>query len=371
MPPIRILHVFGKLNKGGAETRTMDIYRGIDKSLIQFDFAVHTNEKCAYDDEILSKGGLLHKGIPRFRFFNGFSYFKAWDRFFNENPYDIVHIHTTNSAAPILVAARNNWTATRIVHARNSYESSLLRRLFVALNRRSIVRLSTNRLAVSDLAGKFIFGKGYSVIPNAIDASKFSYNINYRNSIRDELGIKSCFVIGNVARFHYQKNHFFLLDAFSEARRTIPSAKLLLVGDGELKDAIRSRIKELGMDEDVMMLGVRDDIDKILSAIDIFVLPSRYEGLPGVALEAQAAGLRTLLSDKITREAVVAGDLVDFISIDQGASLWAEKIVDYYNNIDYNRRETYEEFVEAGFDVKSAAAWYENFYTDIYKEREV
>jgi len=363
-PSIRVLHVFGMLNKGGAETRTMDIYRTINKSQIQFDFVVHTNEKCFYDDEIVSMGGIVYKGIPRFEFFNVFSYYKIWKAFFKNNPYNIIHIHTTNSALPILIAAKKQNIKVRIAHARIADENSFLRRAFVALNRYPIRKFSTYMLAVSEIAGEFAFGKNFSVIPNAIDAGKLRYNINSRKTIRNELGIEDCFVIGNVARFHFQKNHLFLLDAFKEVKGTVPNAKLLLVGTGELKDIIQAKIDELEINDSVMLLGVRDDVEKLLSAMDIFALPSHYEGLPGVALEAQAAGLKTLISDKITKEAAIVDELVEFLKIDEGVSSWVNKIVDFYQNVNYDRRDTYDNFVEAGYDIKSVASWYEKFYIE-------
>jgi len=356
-----VLHILGGLDRGGAETRTMDIYRSIDKTKVQFDFIVQTDNECAYDNEVKSLGGIIYKGMPRFKIYNSISYFKAWDMFFQKNGYSIIHIHITNSAVPILKAAIKNNIKHRISHSRFANETDFVKKWLIRANKKAIRKYSTQRLAVSNLAGKTVFGKDYMVINNAINAKKFTYDETVRDKVRNELNIVNNFVLCHVGRFSFPKNHSFLIDIFHSLTKVLPSAKLVLIGDGELREQTERKIEELRISDKVLVLGLRKDVPELLHGMDMLLLPSHFEGQPGVALEAQASGLKVLLSDKITREAAVIPELTEFLPIDKGADIWVERIMNFHES-GFVRRNTYNDFVNAGFDIEAVAKWYEKFY---------
>lgn len=359
--PHRVLHIFGALERGGAESRTMDIYRMIDHNAVQFDFMVHTPKRGAFELEIASLGGQVYHCVPRFRIVNFIAYMNAWRLFLRGIHYDCIHIHMLNVAFPILLVAKQAGVSCRICHSRSASASNFFRKIYVYATRPFIRRLSTHRFAVSDKAGNFAFRFGYTVIKNAIYAKQFRYDSTKRGEIRHALGVGEHLVIGHIGRFHTAKNHKFLLEFFSDTLRQIPHARLFLVGDGELRPQIECSIERLGLSEKVVLLGVRHDIPDLLQAFDLFVLPSLFEGLPGSALEAQAAGLPCLLSDTVTHEAKVIEDLVAFLPINKGTQPWTEAVVSLSKS-SRTRRDVFEELKEAGFNIDDVAVWYEDFY---------
>lgn len=359
----RVLNVFSILDRGGAESRTMDIYRRIDKTKIQFDFLVHSAKEGAFEKEIKNMGGVIFVSKIRYRIYNFFSYFKYWEKFFADHPeYRIIHIHTTNYAFPIIRAAKRNKINVIISHARNSNVKGISRLLIAKLHRSYIRKNSTICLAVSAEAGDFVFGSGYKVLPNAINANEFRYNDLIRENYRKEFNLQDKKVICNVARFHPQKNHFFIIDVFEKVKERVDDSVLVLVGDGELRDSIEKYVKSKHLDKDVIFLGVREDVNHILQMADIFILPSLFEGLPGTALEAQAAGLPVLLSDKVTREASVVDGLVVYLPIDQGVMPWVNSIVT--KSKDNNRQDTYQAICDKGYNIDSVVKMYETMYLE-------
>ena len=359
--PIRVLHVFGVLNKGGAESRTMDIYRWIDRGKVQFDFMVHTKKRGFFEPEIESLGGRVYREMPQFR--NVIKYVKCWNLFLAGHKYDYIHIHMLNVAVPVLFAAIKNNVRIRICHARSAGGASLSRRLFTRITRLWVRKWSTHRFAVSDMAGKFAFGGGYKIIKNAINANPFRYCQTKRKQIRKNLKVEDAFVIGQIGSFQGVKNHLFTLDVFAVILEHEPHAKLIFAGDGKLRPQIEQKITKLGIEDKVVLLGVRDDIPDLLQAFDVFIMPSLYEGLPGAALEAQAAGLPCLLSNTITPEARAVKNLADYLPIDKGAEPWVQAIAKLAGNR-HPRRDAFEEIKAAGFDIEDVAKWYEEFYTD-------
>lgn len=359
--PIRVLHVFGRLNSGGAESRTMDIYRSIDREKVQFDFAIHTEEDCFFTNEVKALGGRIYS-FPRFNGKNYFSYRKAWNRFFREHrEYKIIHGHQTSTGFIYLKEARKYNLPIRIAHSRNSNKDSILKKYTCKLAK----FYATHLFAVSKLAGISEFGKRtiqkgkVKIIPNAIKANKYSLNQEVRKEKRKELGVENNFVICHIGRFHPQKNHEFLLQVFKCIKYKRDDIKLVLIGDGPLKDQIEKKVLELGIEDSVIMAGIRTDVPQLLQAMDVLLLPSFFEGLPGVVLEAQAAGLPCVISDKITDEVKIT-DLVEYISIDKSEECWAEKVMRLSEG--FERRNTYNEIVQSGYDIESVAKWYQEFY---------
>ncbi len=361
--PKRVLLVFGKLNRGGAETLAMNIYRNIDRAKLQFDFIVHTNDKCDYDQEILSLGGKIYR-FPRYNVINHFEYKKQWNEFFKEHKeYKVIHAHMTGSASVFLPISKKYGLYT-VSHSHIAKSQEGIRQKIIDLYRLPLKRISDYMFACSDIAGEWMFGKNiskmpnYKIIKNGIDAEKFAFSAEKREQIRKEFNLDNCFVIGNVARFHRQKNHEFLINIMREVVNIEPTSKLLLVGSGQLEEYLKKQAKELGIEENVIFTGIREDIDKILCAIDVFCMPSFREGLPVSLVEAQGSGVQIVCSNTIAKEIQIT-DLIHQLSLDDCALKWADEIIKYKT---YNRKNRVCELVKAGYDIKSTAKWIENFY---------
>lgn len=369
MKPLRVLHVFGKLDRGGAESRTMDIYRNIDRNKIQFDFIVHTQEECVFDSEIKQMGGRIFS-VPRFNGKNLLQYCSVWDKIFIEHPeFSIIHGHMTNTAFIYLSVAKKHGVPVRIAHSRSASEENLFKKVLVILTRPILNKVVTNRFAVSKEAGKFVFGgKKYSegnvnIIKNAIDAGKFIYNPAIRKEMREELQVEDNFVIGHVGRFHYAKNHDFLIDVFAKILEKKSNTVLLLVGTGELEESIKQKARKMGVFNSIKFLGLRSDVERMMQAMDVFVFPSRYEGLPGVVLEAQASGLPCVISDTITDEVKITS-LVDSLSLKLPITEWAQAVL---AKEEYFRENMYDKIAGANFDIKQQAKKLEKFYLRVLK----
>lgn len=369
---IRVLHVLGGVGLGGAESRIMDLYRQMDRNEIQFDFLVHDGAvnhgqkrmPQFYDDEIHSLGGHIYV-LPRFKVYNYFSYRKAVKDFFRQHhEFCVVQGHMTSTAGIYLPIAKKCGIPITVAHSRNAGVEKGLKGLATRFFRRNLASKADCCFACSYLAGRDVFGEKVmaegrvKIIHNAIDAGKFTFNQEKREKVRKQLGLKDELVIGHVGRFNYQKNHPYLIDVFARLCEIRQDAVLLLLGEGPEQENARSQCRRLGIGERVMFLGNRRQPEDYYQAMDIFVLPSFFEGLPGVLVEAQAAGLKCFVSDTVTREAV-ATDLVTYLSIDQPAAEWAGQI-DVAAS--YKRQDTYLQMKEAGLDVSAQAAGYRLFY---------
>lgn len=365
LEPIRILHVFGNLNAGGAESRTMDIYRAIDKKKIQFDFAIHTENECFFTNEVNALGGRIYT-FPRFNGRNYFKYRNAWYLFFKDHPeYKIVHGHQTNTGFLYLNEAKKNNVPVRIAHSRSSNKENIIKKYICKMSK----LYASHLFAVSKLAGISEFGgraisKGkVKILPNAIDGEKYSFDKVIRQKKRSELGLNDELTICHIGRFQKVKNHAFLVNIFKNIYERKINVKLVLIGDGELKEYIKAEIKRLNLINSVILTGIREDVPELLQAMDILVFPSLYEGLPGVVLEAQAAGLPCIISDTITEEVKIT-ELVDYMSLKKSPEDWADKVLNFGTS--FKRRNTYNDIVKAGYDIKMISNWYENFYIKSY-----
>lgn len=368
MRPIRILQVVTIMNRGGLETMLMNYYRQMDRTKVQFDFMVHRAEEGHYDKEIIKFGGKIYH-MPQIKPGNYRLYFNLLDEFFNNHKeYKVVHSHINENSSFVLRAAKKAGIPCRIAHSHLSdlgFDIKLPFRLYA----RTIMKDNPNEFfACSKNAGKWLFGnkigdsKEIKVLNNAVNTSEFRFNKTLRNKIRNELGIhEKELVIGHIGRFNKQKNHDFLIDIFQELQQERPDAKLILVGDGHLKSSIERKIEKLGLSSNVKLLGVRSDIAALMHAMDLFIFPSLFEGLPVVLVEAQAAGLKCLVSDAITKECDVTG-IVEFISLNNPPIYWANQIV----NSSYDHMDTAEQIQKSGYDSVSMANWLSNFYLDYY-----
>ncbi len=362
--PIRILHVFGTTGLGGAESRTMDLYRHIDRSRVQFDFIVHTGEAGHFDKEINELGGRIFR-VPRFRIYNYFSYKKAFEEFFKEHrEFRMVQGHITSSASIYLPIAKRAGIPVTIAHARSAGVDKGIKGVLTRWMRRNLSAKTDYMFTCSRLAGISVFGKkaveeGKTIfIPNAIDCPAFAYSEEKREKIRKELALTGKYVIGHVGRFHYAKNHEYLIRIFAELCKKSEKYELILLGGGSGMENIKEQAESLGVSKKVHFLGSQSNISDYYQAMDYFVYPSRFEGLPGTVVEAQTCGLKCVMSDTICDEVAVTG-LVHTMSIKEEPSKWAEYIEATEN---YERVSHVDEMRQAGFDVSTQTGIMMDFY---------
>lgn len=365
--PIRILHVLGNTQLGGAESRVMDLYRHLDRSRVQFDFLVHTDQKGHFDEEIGRLGGRIFR-VPRFRIYNIFSYRRELRRFFREHhEFRAVQGHITSSAAVYLPIAKKAGVPVTIAHARSAGVDKGLKGTATRLMRRNLSKKTDYMFTCSRLAGISVFGEkavreGRTVfVPNAIDCPAFAFDAGRREEMRRKLGLSDRYVIGHVGRFHYAKNHEYLLRVFAclckRAQGGMDYA-LILLGEGSKMESVKALAGELGIRDKVHFLGNHSNIYDYYQAMDYFVYPSRFEGLPGTIVEAQASGLKCVMSDTICEEAAPT-ELVCSMSIEKDPEEWADYII---STRDYERRSHVEEMKAAGFDVSAQAERMMSFY---------
>ena len=336
---MRVLQVIGAMDRGGAETMLMNAYRAMDRSRVQFDFLVHEQRVCDYDEEIESLGGRVYRALPRFTGLNGAAYRKAVRAFLAQHPeHEVVHGHIGSSAAIYLgEAKRAGRVAVAHSHAQN-YPLSAGELAFRALS--YPVRFKADYfLACSEQAGIDRFGRAvvegerFHVLRNGIDVAAFACTDEQHRQAKQELcdrlgisGAQGPVLIGHVGRFDPVKNHRFLIETFTQVKRDVPAAHLLLVGRGPEEAAIREQVRAAGLESSVHFLGVTDDVPAVLHGLDAFVLPSFREGLSMAAVEAQAAGVPCALSDGVPDEAILPGTPVARVPLADGMQAWATAI---------------------------------------------
>lgn len=361
--PIRILQVLAEMNRGGAESMIMNLYRHIDRAKIQFDFIVHTQDRCAFDEEIEQLGGRIYR-IPRYIGKNHFAYKNEWNNFFANYPeYKIIHGHVRSTASIYLKIAKN-YNLITIAHSHNTSSGSGFISVIKNLFQYPIRNISDYFLACSESAGKWLFGdkivvsNKFNILNNAIEADRFTFNNKVRDAIRNEFGIEAKYVIGHVGRFHPQKNHEFLIDIFKNIHDKIEDSVLLLVGEGSLKESMQLKVRKEKLESCVIFAGVRSDVPNIFQGMDLFMFPSLYEGLGIVVVEAQASGLNCIVSDQIPDEAIIT-KLVEKVSLSKSPEYWSERAIE---KINYKREDTSTLIKDAGYDINDTTKWLEKFY---------
>ncbi len=332
VPKIKIALVLGMAVNGGTETLWLNYFKHMDKNKFEVDFLVENESKIINREVIEALGGKLII-IPSYK--NPLYYMKIMQRIFKKKEYDIVHSNMNTLSLFTLKAAKKAGIKIRISHSHSTsnkkeWKRNILKSILKIFSR----KYPTNCFACSELAGKYLFGKNYyesgkvTIINNAIDLNKFSFSSNYRYEIRNEFGIdKNTVLIGNIGRMLPQKNHIFLLKIIKEYIKLNSNVKLMILGDGPLKEKIVKKVVKLGLKNHVILVGTRVDAYKFYSAFDLFCLPSLYEGLPVVGIESQANGCPTLFSASITDE-VGLNSNVQFESIDNKTDVWAADIND-------------------------------------------
>lgn len=356
---IRILHVVTYMGRGGLETMLMNYYRHIDRSKVQFDFLVHRDFEADYDEEIRNLGGRIYyvsRLVPWSR-----GYRQELKRFFKKHTeYKIVHVHQDCLSSVALQCAKECGIPVRIAHSHNNSQDKNWKYLVKMYYKRKIPRYATHLFACNEAAGAWMFGRNeFKVIYNAIDIQRYEYSKLVSDKIKQELSLANNIIVGHVGRFRPQKNHVFLIDVFNECLKINSNMKLVLVGDGEEEDKIRKKVHEMGIDDHVLFTGARSDVNQLMQAMNVFVLPSLYEGLPVTMIEAQTAGISCVISDRVSEECIVTKGLVSSVSLEEPPKIWAEKILQRSKKT--KEKHGYE-IKEAGYDIATSAKELELFY---------
>lgn len=378
--PIRVLNVVGRMDRGGIETLIMNIYRNIDREKIQFDFLAHYGKVDAdYNDEIRSLGGHIYempviKTTTKTYYSRFFSYCRALKAFFSEHQeYQILHGHMTNTAAIYMpIAKKYGNVKCTIAHSHLtetqktiSFFSKHITNLLIA----PIRNLATDYFACSEAAALWLFkpkdisSGRVTIINNGVNADAFDYNEELRKKVRLSLGVDDKVVVGHVGRFFPQKNHSYLLDIYAAFYNLRPNSALILVGDGELRQQMEEKVKQLGIENNTYFLGLRSDINELLQGFDLFLMPSLYEGLPVVGVEAQAAGLPLVISSEITRELDITGN-IDYVPLSESPLHWAKIMDDKLNK--HNRISIKAKIIDTGYDISTTVKFLEDFYSTIH-----
>ena len=352
---IRVLCVFSTLDRGGAETMCMNLYRNIDRTKVQFDYVKHTSKKGAFEEEIQRLGGKIYEA-PRFKIYNYLAYYNWWKKHFKNHPeHQIIHGHFFTISA-VYFSIAHKFGRKTIAHAHADQSDELIKGLLVN-------RIETEAdycFACSENAGKWVFPhKDFFVLNNAVDTEEFSFHKEMRDEYRLKLGLENRKVLGTVASYSPEKNPMGLIEIFRAYRDNNPESCLLWVGDGGLRNKIKNKIKELKIEDSIILLGKRDDVSNILQAMDLFLLPSLFEGLPVSVIEAQATGLPCFLSDTITEEVNITG-LCKFLPLNN-IGRW----IDALNNPVEERTDTSDFIKKSGYDIRETSRWLQAFYESI------
>ena len=326
---IKILYIANLNSDSGVACFLMNYIRHMDLNLFDISFITWDVREKNFHNELSRLGAKIYV-ITSYKK-NPIRFLKDSKQIIQNQKFDIIHAHEAVMSIPFLWLGKRYGIPIRIAHSHNSLMSSTLKNEVVKLSHNFFKLYATHYWACSEIAGKFLFGEKIfshgTVVPNAIEIDPFLYSETIRHEVRVELGIEGKFVVGHVGRFNEQKNHEFLIDIFKSIHDSMPNSILLLIGDGELKNEISEKVQSYGLTSSVKFLGVRDDVNKLLQAMDVFVFPSLYEGLGIALIEAQAAGLYCFTSkENVPVEAKIT-EQFQYISLSNSACEWAQKIL--------------------------------------------
>ena len=364
---IRVLNLFTVLNRGGAETMCMNLYRHIDRDKVQFDFLVYHKERGIYEDEIEKLGGKVYR-IPSIGPTSMFAHMRGAIDFFRKHPeYQIVHDHMGANGAFIMWAAKKANVKTRIFHSHfekqalvtNSIKGTCKSLLYWTLGKMA-KRCANYYFACGHRAAE-VFDRRNKVhiLNNAIDVEEFRFNEELRENKRFELNCTNKIIIGNVARFDANKNQIFLLDVLRcvlEKRRDI---ELWLIGDGKQRNELIELSENMRLKEYIRFFGVREDVNELLQAMDVFVFPSVKEGLPVACIEAQASGIPCVFSDGFDPSTVIVPENCNILSLSESPQVWADTIVKMSTR---TRSDKASQIRKKGYDIKQTAKYMQRFY---------
>lgn len=367
MTPVRVLQInAGSENFGGVSAIILNIYKNIDRTKVQFDFLTPNKTTYAlHRTEIESMGGRIFEfGINSSTLAGKMKLIARLKRFLQKESYDVIHINSGVLLFNCVVAyACHKFCDVRIfLHSHNNGGRKLWKEKLSLPLKKCLERWADVMLACSDSAAAYMYtaksAKKTIIVKNGIDAAKFSFNVAVRNMAREELNISDSYVIGNVGRFMPQKNHVFMIDVFQEVLKKEPRAVLMLIGQGELLADIKERIHEQNLDGKVLFLGEQKDVSRLYQAMDVFFLPSIFEGFGIVNIEAQSSGLLCVASDQVPREADVTNSMIR-LPLNVPLKEWSDSIMSGENVI---RRNLSKDVISAGYDIKTTSSLLEKLY---------
>lgn len=350
----------------------MNLYRHMDRDKVQFDFLAHYGREAAYNDEIRALGGRIYE-MPALKdeehvyYWRLFSYIRALRKFFREHPeYHVIHGHMTNTAVIYMPIARKYGVGCRISHSHSTRGKYGLLGKVTDILQKPIYKCATDFFACSEGAKHWFYperliaeGK-VQVLANAVDAQRFRFRPEKREDIRRELNLEGKLVVVCVARFRPEKNQIFLVDVLEQMVQQHPEVVFVFAGEGPCEESVRNKVEERHLVEYTRFLGMRTDVPDVLSASDVFVLPSIWEGLPVTVIEAQANGLSCVVTEGLTEEMNALG-MVEYVSLEKSPEVWAEALMKGAMN---PRRDTYEEMKSSGYDINTTAPWLQAFYLE-------
>lgn len=353
--PIRVLHVFGALDSGGVSNFVMNVYRHIDRTQVQFDFAMTSGKTGLFDEQVLAMGGRIFYFDPAHSLIDNLQ-----DVLQDNGPFAVVHSHVFFYSGLVLRAAKHAGVPVRIAHAHNAHtgESRSLPRLAYERGMRLLIwRYATLLLGCSEKACRYVFGDAAMrdarchVLSDGIDCDRFAFRAEVRSEMRAAYGLDGRFVVGHVGHFTAAKNHEKILRVFAALCRRRQDAALLLVGDGELEADVRRMAQELEIADRVVFAGAMQDVERAYQAMDVFLFPSRYEGFGMAVVEAQASGLACVASDVVPEETNASGR-VTYLPLRAPDTVWAEAVLSApARETDGRSAET----VKALYDIQSVA----------------
>lgn len=377
MMPVRVLQVIDRLNyNSGVSSVLMNYYNHINYQKVIFDFLTWNEVSEPLKSQIEAKGSYIYY-ISSISFRNILTIGREAEIFFEQHrEYKVVHIHTPNTAFIYARAAQKAGVPVRILHSHNAKGADgIIKKARNLLLNKWGIRYVNQYQACSRKAAVYLFGKRkvekeeVVILNNAIDLQQFAFNQEIRNQIRTELQLNDKFIIGHVGRFCQQKNHEFLIDIFSVFHSKNPNSILMLLGEGEMKKQIKNKVLSLGLLDSVLFLGVKKEVYVYMQAMDVFVLPSLYEGLPVVCIEAQAAGLPCIISNRVTEEIKILKNTC-FLDLKIPIEIWVGKLEEYKkDNKRIESNEIIKVMTECGYNIEKEAVKVENRYLEEIKGR--
>lgn len=359
----KVLHVLGNLRRGGAESFILNTYRNINIDYLQFDFVTRGHNIPDIENEVRQKGGKIYNLAPFPKhFIKNYMMLKKIIKG-NKGQYQAIHVHANSLLYLLpLKLAKKYKIPIRIIHSHNTEPAKPYYKLLHYINRFRVKKYVNIKLACSQSAGKWMFGKSkFEVIHNAIDLSKFTYNEEVRIAYRERFHVSDRLVIGNVGRLVRQKNQEFLLDIFFEIKRK-QEAVLMIIGEGELEKRLREKAESLGIINDIIFLKNITDTYNYLQMMDVFVMPSLYEGLSVSLVEAQASGMGVVMSDTVTGETVLIEENVCLISLEEKAGVWADRTIKMYEKCKDKRTPYTSRMTQKGFNIREEIKRIEKMY---------
>lgn len=371
MSTIRVLQIFGEpFSNGGQDSYIMNMYRHIDRQRVQFDFFTpFCINNTAMKAEVESLGGHMDAAGAPFNVDNNRYFRQGVAAYLQKHQYAIIHIHSGSTYALAVGArlARKSGAKAVIVHSHCGGFANFKYRVIRLLSRHALMTYPTAYYGCSHLAARWKFPapiirkQQYTVLKNAVDTTDFHFDPILREQYRKELSLEDKLVIGHVGRFCEQKNHKFLIEIFAAIAAREPNARLVLIGYGNLEDAVRQQVTACGLEDRVLFLGIRHDVAALMNAFDVFLLPSLFEGLPVVGVEAQATGLPVVTSTGVTPELPLE-NLAQYLPLGESPDYWAQRVIAAAH---MPRRDTTQDIIEAGYDVATAAAIMQHRYEEM------